>query len=107
MTQPLELKLNERYDYKLLGTEQVNGTLCFVVGVEPKVQDEALYSGKIWIDGTTFREVKQSLSQRGVKEQRAGKCRDTELRVGPRRQGKSIQLAAIDFRTAVAERCRA
>jgi hypothetical protein len=67
MTQPLELKLNERYDYKLLGTEQVSGTLCFVVGVEPKVHDEALYSGKIWIDGTTFREVKQILSQHGVK----------------------------------------
>ena len=66
MTPPLELKLNERYDYKLLGTEQVNGTMCFVVGVEPKVQDEALYSGKIWIDGTTFREVKQYLSQRGI-----------------------------------------
>ena len=67
MTQPLELKLNERYAYKLLGTEQVNGSLCYVVGVEPRVQDEALYSGKIWIDGTTFREVKQSLSQRGTK----------------------------------------
>lgn len=67
MTQPLELKLNERYAYRLLGTEKVNGAVCFVVGVEPKVQDEALYSGKIWIDGTTFREVKQYLSQRGVK----------------------------------------
>jgi hypothetical protein len=67
LTQPLELKLNERYDYKLLGTEQAEGILCFVVGVEPKVKNELLYSGKIWIDGTTFREVKQSLSQRGVK----------------------------------------
>jgi len=67
LTQPLELKLNERYQYKLLGTEQINGALCYVVGVEPKVQDEALYSGKMWIDGTTFREVRQSLSQRGSK----------------------------------------
>jgi hypothetical protein len=67
MTQPLELKLNERYDYKLLGTEQVNGVSCFVVGIEPKVRDEALYSGKIWIDGATFREVKQYLTQRGIK----------------------------------------
>jgi hypothetical protein len=67
LTPPLELKLNGRYDYKLLGTEQVNGVLCFVVGVEPKVRDEALYSGRIWIDGTTFREVKQYLSQRGIK----------------------------------------
>ena len=75
LTQPLELKLNERYDYKLLGTEQVNGAICYVIGVEPRVldksraklPDEALYSGKIWIDGATFREVKQYLSQRGAK----------------------------------------
>jgi hypothetical protein len=67
LTQPLELKLNERYEYKLLGTEQINGAMCFLVGVEPKVQDEALYSGKIWIDGATFREVKLYLTQRGVK----------------------------------------
>jgi hypothetical protein len=67
LTQPLELKLNERYEYKLLGTERVDGAMCFVVGIEPKVREEALYSGKIWIDGTTFREVKQYLTQRGVK----------------------------------------
>ncbi|MBZ5615608.1 MAG: hypothetical protein LAO23_16495 [Acidobacteriia bacterium] len=67
LTQPLELKLNERYKYKLLGTEQVNGVLCYVVGVEPLAADENLYSGKIWIDGTTFREVRQTLSQRGSK----------------------------------------
>jgi hypothetical protein len=67
LTQPLELKLNERYEYKLLGTEQVNGAMCYVVGVEPKVQDEALYSGKVWIDGTTFREVRQYLTQRSSK----------------------------------------
>jgi len=65
LTQPLELTLNERYSYKLLGTEQIDGALCFVVGIEPKAPDESLYSGKIWIDGTSFREVRQSLSQRG------------------------------------------
>jgi hypothetical protein len=67
LTQPLELTLNERYQYKLLGTEKIDGALCYVVGVEPKYQDEALYSGKVWIDGATFREVRQSLSQRGSK----------------------------------------
>jgi hypothetical protein len=65
--QPLELKLSERYKYKLQGTEPINGVLCYVVGVEPLLTDENLYSGKVWIDGTTFREVKQSLSQRGSK----------------------------------------
>jgi hypothetical protein len=67
LTQPLELKLNERYNYNLLGTEKVNGAMCYVVGVEPIARDEALYSGKIWIDVTNFREVKQYLSQRGAK----------------------------------------
>ena len=37
------------------------------MGVEPKLKDETLYSGKIWIDGVSFREVRQSLSQRGSK----------------------------------------
>ena len=67
VTQPLELKLNERYTYRLLGTEQVNGVYTFVIAVEPKELTEALYSGKIWIDGTTFRQVKMYLTQRGAK----------------------------------------
>jgi hypothetical protein len=67
LTQPLELTLNERYTYKLLGTEQIEGAQCYVVGVEPKSLDENLYSGKIWIDGVSFREVRQTLSQRGAK----------------------------------------
>jgi hypothetical protein len=67
LTQPLELTLNERYTYKLLGTEQIEGAQCYVVGVEPKALDETLYSGKIWIDGVSFREVRQTLSQRGAK----------------------------------------
>ena len=67
LTQPLELTLNERYTYKLLGTEMIDGVQCYVVGVEPKTQDETLYSGKIWIDGVSFREVRQTLSQRGAR----------------------------------------
>lgn len=67
VTQPLELKINDPYTYKLLGTEQVNGVYTFVIGVEPKEHTEALYSGKIWIEGTTFRQVKMYLTQRGAK----------------------------------------
>jgi hypothetical protein len=67
MTKPLELTVNEKYQYKLLGTEKVDEILCYVVSIEPKVHDEVLYSGKIWIDGETFRQVKQYLRQRGSK----------------------------------------
>jgi hypothetical protein len=67
MTRPLELTVNEKYRYKLLGTEKVDDILCYVVSVEPNVKDEVLFSGKIWIDGETFRQVKQYLRQRGSK----------------------------------------
>jgi hypothetical protein len=66
-TKPLELKLNEKYEYKLLGTEKVDGIYCYVVGIEPKVAGETLFSGKIWIDGTIFRQVKEYLRQRSEK----------------------------------------
>jgi hypothetical protein len=65
LTPPFELKLNERYTYKLLGREKIDGTLCYAVDVQPRAGAADLYSGKIWIDVATFREVKQTLSQRG------------------------------------------
>jgi hypothetical protein len=66
VSQPLELKLNEKYSYRLNGMERVNDVLCYVVAVEPKEQTTALYSGRIWIDGTTFRHIKMELSQRSA-----------------------------------------
>jgi hypothetical protein len=68
MSQPLELKMDEKYDYKLAGTEQVNGVFCYVVDVTPRGRSENLFSGKIWIDGATFRQVREVLRQRGGKE---------------------------------------
>jgi hypothetical protein len=68
MTQPLELKMDEKYEYKLAGTEQVGGVFCYVVDVNPRDRSENLFSGKIWIDGTTFRQVRELLRQRGGKE---------------------------------------
>ena len=68
MTMPLELKMDEKYEYKLAGTEQVNGVFCYVLDVSPRNRTENLFSGKVWIDGTTFRQVRQVLSQRGGKD---------------------------------------
>ena len=92
LTPPLELKLNESYAYKLLGTEQINGALCFVVGVEPKIQDVTLYSGKIWIDGTTFREVKQVLSQRGDKSNIVANIETQNYELVPDGKGNQFNL---------------
>jgi hypothetical protein len=65
VTQPLELSLDERYRYALDGIETVDGTTCYVVRFEPTREDEALYTGRVWIDGVTFRHVRLELQQRG------------------------------------------
>jgi hypothetical protein len=64
VARPLELRLEEKYIYRLLGTDQVNGTLCYVVQLEPASKGENLYSGRVWIDGMTFRQVRMELIQK-------------------------------------------
>jgi hypothetical protein len=66
LTQPLELKLNEKYTYRLLGNDTVDGVPSYVLAVEPIERTENLYSGKIWIDSKTFRQVRMQLSQRSA-----------------------------------------
>ncbi|MGA3099237.1 MAG: hypothetical protein ABSF25_22495, partial [Bryobacteraceae bacterium] len=97
MTQPLELKLDEKYEYKLLGTETVDGVPCFVVGVEPKEQGENLYSGKIWIDGATFRQVKQYLSQRGEKSNVISNVETQNFELVPDGAGNQFNLVKSIF----------
>ncbi|HEV2618986.1 MAG TPA: hypothetical protein VGU23_03495, partial [Acidobacteriaceae bacterium] len=92
LTPPLELKLNESYAYKLLGTEQIDGSLCFVVGIQPKVDDVALYTGKIWIDGTTFREVRQTLSQHGDKSNIVANIETQNYELVPDGKGNQFNL---------------
>jgi hypothetical protein len=65
VTQPLELSLDERYRYALDGIETVDGSVCYVVRFEPTREDEALYTGRVWIDGVSFRHVRLELQQRG------------------------------------------
>ncbi len=64
VTKPLELTIDQKYGYRLSGTETVNDRLCYVVDVEPAETAELLYAGRIWIDGETFRQVRVRLEQR-------------------------------------------
>jgi hypothetical protein len=65
LSQPLDLRLDEKYSYSLAGTETVDGALCYVIRIEPKEAAEALYRGRMWIDGLRFRQVRAELEQRG------------------------------------------
>jgi hypothetical protein len=64
VTKPLELAIDEKYEYRLAGTDTVSDRLCYVVDIEPSVSRELLFSGRIWIDGLTFRQVRMRLEQR-------------------------------------------
>ena len=64
VTKPLELRLDDRYTYELLGTETVAGRVCYVVAIRPAEPSESLYTGQVWIDGVDFREVRIRLEQR-------------------------------------------
>jgi hypothetical protein len=63
-SQPLELKLVESYVYRLEKNESIDGRECYVLSFRPRPEmKQALYSGKIWIDGATFRKVRLLLVQ--------------------------------------------
>jgi hypothetical protein len=67
VTKPLELRMDQKYVYELLGTETVDGRVCYVVGIGPEGSSESLYSGRVWIDGVDFRQVRLYLEQRDGK----------------------------------------
>jgi hypothetical protein len=67
VTKPLELRLDDKYTYELLGTDTVDGHVCYVVAIRPEISSESLYTGKVWIDGVDFRQVRLRLEQRDGK----------------------------------------
>jgi hypothetical protein len=54
---PLQLRFDEGYTYKLLGTERVDGYDCYRVQFEPQRSDATLYRGTVWIDRRTFARI--------------------------------------------------
>jgi hypothetical protein len=44
----------QNYDFSLLGTELLQGNLCYVLGMQPKRDSKDLLRGKAWVDAKTF-----------------------------------------------------
>jgi len=64
VTHPLELNLTDSYTYRLEGVDTIKGIKCYVISLKPDPDvKETLYSGKIWLDRSSFRRVKMLLSQ--------------------------------------------
>ncbi len=92
VTKPLELRMDEKYAYELLGTETVRGHVCFVVGIKPAVPGADLYSGKIWIDGVDFKQVRLQLEQRDGKNNVASHVETQEYEGVKDSQGHAFTL---------------
>jgi len=92
VTQPLDLKVNEKYSYHLAGTEQMNGVQAYVVAVDPIGQNENLYSGRIWIDTKTFRQVRMDLRQRSAKSNVISNQETQNFALAPDGKGREYNL---------------
>ena len=92
VTQPLELALDEKYRYTLLGTDTVDGTSSYVIGVEPEQPGAMLFSGKVWIDGLSFRQVRMQLQQSGGRSNILSHVETQDYELVPAGGGKPFNL---------------
>lgn len=63
---PLQLRFDEGYQYRLRGSERIEGLDCYVVEFEPVRTDSALYRGTVWIDQRTFARIRVQAIQGGL-----------------------------------------
>jgi len=62
---PLDLRLDEDYEYELTGRENLADRDCYVVRFEP-IAEGSLYAGKVWIDSRSFVKLKVEAVQKNL-----------------------------------------
>ena len=55
---PLDLQLDQDYEYELKGRERLGDRECYVVRFAPLSGSRSLYAGTVWIDTETFVKLK-------------------------------------------------
>ncbi|MGD2113511.1 MAG: hypothetical protein PVG07_00555 [Acidobacteriota bacterium] len=65
---PIQISFTRQYDYRLVGTETVDGRDCWVVEFRPAVAPEEgkLYRGRVWVDRELFARVRSRAVQLGL-----------------------------------------
>ena len=66
-TPPLTIALTDAYRYELRGTDEVEGTRCYVVDFEPVSRKGSFFTGRSWIDVETFGLVRVEARQTGLR----------------------------------------
>jgi hypothetical protein len=92
LAQPLELAIEDKYRYVLLGTDTVRETLAYVIGVEPEQPGAMLFTGKIWIDGVSFRQVRMQLQQSGGRTSIVSHVETQDFGLIPGGQGQQFNV---------------
>ncbi|MFQ5670472.1 MAG: hypothetical protein ACE5HD_08145 [Acidobacteriota bacterium] len=62
---PLNLSLDQHYEYHLEGQEKVNGRAAYVVSFAPLAPAKGTYRGKAWIDAEVFSKLKMEAVELG------------------------------------------
>lgn len=67
-SQPIRIKLEKDYAYRLRGTETVDGRDCWVVDFKPvgAVDGRSLYQGTVWVDREVYARVRTRAVQIGL-----------------------------------------
>jgi hypothetical protein len=67
---PLDIRLDERYRYRLEGRDTVEGHECYVIAFEPAATEgtESLYHGRVMIDTRLFTRVKMAAVQTNLSD---------------------------------------
>ncbi|HZI93222.1 MAG TPA: hypothetical protein VFE84_03190 [Patescibacteria group bacterium] len=67
MTLPLDISLDKRYSFRLVGEEKIGPYDCWSVDFTPIESVENLYKGRVWIDKQSYERVQISSVQTGLK----------------------------------------
>jgi len=65
-TLPLLINFTKEYEYRLRGTDQVDGRDCWVVDFEPLAPGSGLHQGTVWIDRALYVRVRSRAAQTGL-----------------------------------------
>ncbi len=75
---PLEIRLDQSYDYELKGESEVDGRPAWELAFHPHDPSSGLYSGAVWVHRQSFARLRLKLVQHALKEPITSKLDEIE-----------------------------
>jgi hypothetical protein len=95
---PAEIRLSKDYDYRLRGTETIDGRDCWVIDFRPieAAPGRSLYRGTVWVDREIYARVRTRTTQVGL-EGSVLAAEETRFYVSLDRNGARSEWTAESF----------